>query len=137
MSKPKKELPYHKTFTLLADIPNVECWNWTSGKTVTLPKGATLKVIQVYDATHTTCSIVDEKGETVEFAPSGYRWIINNTALSKAIGAYVPRRTGDLVGDLIAYESGESSPKQTARLFKKLRKTGIGRKLQGHYSSRM
>lgn len=43
----------------------------------------------------------------------------------------------DLVGEIIAYESGESDAARTEALFEHLRTTGIGRQLQGHYSSRM
>lgn len=133
----KQSLPYDKIFTLSIDIPNAECWNWSNNERVTLPANTRVRVLRVYDATHTTIEVVDQNNNTVEFAPNGYRWIVPNTILAKAIDAYVPERTADLIGDIIAYESGEASEQQTKKLFKKLQKTGIGRKLQGHYSSRM
>jgi hypothetical protein len=43
----------------------------------------------------------------------------------------------DLVDDLMAYESGEMSEQNVKKLFNKLRKSGVGRHLQGHYSSKM
>ena len=43
----------------------------------------------------------------------------------------------DLVGELMAYEDGSGDDKRTSKLFSHLKKTGIGSKLQGHYSSRM
>ena len=43
----------------------------------------------------------------------------------------------NMVDEIMAYESGEMNPTQTKKLFAKLRKKGIGKSLQGHYSSRM
>jgi hypothetical protein len=62
---------------------------------------------------------------------------VNNEILSEAIGIELPRKTADIVGDLIAYEENHASPSQVKRLFKTLKKTGLGLKLQGHYSSKM
>lgn len=42
-----------------------------------------------------------------------------------------------LVDAIIKYESGDASEKEEKKLFSKLRKTGVGKHLQGHYSSRM
>lgn len=47
------------------------------------------------------------------------------------------RHKHDFVDDIISYESGKLSPQNTKKLFNKLRRTGVGKHLQGHYSSRM
>jgi hypothetical protein len=67
----------------------------------------------------------------------GYRFIVNNDVLGKAIGVKLPRKTRDLVGEIMAYEDGTASPGQVKRLFGALKRTGLGSRLQGHYSSRM
>jgi hypothetical protein len=41
------------------------------------------------------------------------------------------------INNIINYEAGNLNKTKTKQLFNKLRKTGIGYKLQGHYSSRM
>ncbi len=46
----------------------------------------------------------------------------------------VPR---DIVDDILDYESGRMTRGQEKKFFSKLKKTGLGYKLQGHYSSRM
>ena len=66
----------------------------------------------------------------------GYRFIINNEELGKALGVPIPKKTEDLVGDILAYETGAASPSQTKKLFKSLKKSGTDQKLQRHYSSR-
>lgn len=42
-----------------------------------------------------------------------------------------------MIENLIAYESGELNEKETKTFFKQLKKSGVGKSLQGHYSSRM
>lgn len=131
------KIPYGKTFVLKTELTGIECWNRTDGERFTLPAGTLLKLEHVNDATHTTCMAQTEGGESREMFPGCYRWIVENQALGVAIGVRMPKRTGDLVGDIMAYESGEATPKQEKRLFSTLHRTGIGRRLQGHYSSRM
>lgn len=143
----KTQAPYGQTFPLLSDLTNVECWNFTDNSRYTLPKGTMLKVEHVNDATHTTCMVIVPKpplredgcqpADVSPIAHNAWRFIVENQALAAAIGVPMPKKTADLVGDIIAYESGTASPKRTKKLFSTLRKTGIGRKLQGHYSSRM
>jgi len=43
----------------------------------------------------------------------------------------------DIVDDIMDYEGGNFNDKQTKKLFKKLKKTGLGYKLQGHYGRRL
>lgn len=137
MRKKPPAVPYGKTFALKRALENVECWNKSSDERYTLPVGTLLKVEHVNDATHTTCMAQDKHGKAPELFPGCYRWIVENQALGDAIGITMPNKTGDLVGDIIAYAIGDATPKQAKRLFTTLRKTGIGRKLQGHYSRRM
>lgn len=128
---PEIVAPYGQTFALKSPLANVECWNRNDHERFTLPAGTLLKLEHANDAKHTTCMA------SREMFPGCYRWIVGNVELEAAIGIEIPHVTGDLIGELIAYESGEATPKQTRQLFTTLRKTGIGSKLQGHYSSRM
>jgi len=48
-----------------------------------------------------------------------------------------PTAHDKFIDGIIQYESGEATPEQERKLFKKLKTSGIGKKLQGHYSSRM
>lgn len=147
---------YGQTFTLLEPLERVECWNFSSEVIGNFAAGETITVLHGYDSTQTTIQCAEKDGRPV-FNPDGtplmskhkfleggepaqqvgYRFIVNNEALGKAIGVDMPKKTPDLVGDLMAYEDGTATPKQTKRLFRQLRKSGIGSKLQGHYSSRM
>jgi hypothetical protein len=43
----------------------------------------------------------------------------------------------DFIDRLIAYETGQQTADETKAFFKELQDTGIGKKLQGHYSSKM
>ena len=137
--------PYGRKFFTSMPLIGVECWNFTGGEKHTLPTGTILEVERVYDATHTTCMLCDESGDHPGIMLSlkdgtqqrGYRFIVENQQLGKSIGHPMPKKTQDMIGDLLAYESGNADGKQTKRLFRTLRKTGIGSKLQGHYSSRM
>lgn len=129
--------PYGKTFALKTPLVDVECWNRTANERYTLPAGTLLKLEHVNDATHTTCMAQTEGGKSRAIFPGCYRWIVENQALGEAIGVKMPKRTADLIGDIIRYESGEATAAQESKLFSTLRRTGIGRKLQGHYSSRM
>ncbi len=148
-----KNSPYNKVFTLLQPLEHVECWNYYCAAWATIPAGELIEVCHENDATHTTISV--KPGHANEGIPvfmpdsapmmlrdgsgpsMGYRFIVDNQVLGEAIGVTMPKRTADLVGQIINYESGDASPVETERLFKTLRRTGIGRKLQGHYSSRM
>lgn len=154
----KNRVPYGEQFMLLLELKDVECWNYGDCK-ATLPIGTVVKLDSVNDATHTTISLPQHKnGIPITFKDgrpysgvshkhprdpgnytggNGYRFIVENKALGAAIGVLMPRTTPDIVGDIMAYESGQADEKQTKRLFKTLQRTGIGHKLQGHYSSRM
>ena len=139
--------PYGQNFVLTTPLEDVECWNRTDGKLWTIPAGTTVLVCHVNDATHTTVQVVAGPALVMRHGALGlplssledvgYRFIVENQTLGDAIGVEMPKRTADLIGDLIAYESGEATPTQTRRLFRKLKSTGIGSRLQGHYSSRM
>lgn len=157
-SNPSIEVPWKQTFKLKHDLTEVECWNFTSGDKFTLPAGTLVRLENVNDSTSITVCVVDEKGNApgieLTYVPTyhahiksthdrtpvvqrGYRFICENQKLSAAIGIPLPEKQYDLVGEIMAYESGQASPTRTKKLFSTLRKTGIGKKLQGHYSSRM
>lgn len=129
-----KKPPYRQVFTLQTPLENVECWNKTGPERYTLPIGTLLLIEHAYDSTRTTCMAQerDLPGIAKELFPGAYRFIIENQALGAAIGHKMPKRTADLIGDIIAYENGEASPAAIKRLFK----NPVCRKLQGHYSSR-
>jgi hypothetical protein len=141
----KRESPYGKTAVLKQDIRGVECWNFTDNSKWNLPCGTRIHIDNVQDATHTTVCVIDENGQAPGVpCPNadgsdriGYRFIINNTTLSQATGIHIPRKTRDIVGEIMAYESGEMIGAQQVKLFRRMKKTGIGRYLQGHYSSKM
>jgi hypothetical protein len=154
----ESEIPYGKTFQLKAALVDVECWNFSTPQRFTVPAGLLVRLDTIADTTHTTVCVVDEAGEAsgieLGYVPTfhhhipsthdrtqrtaiGYRFIVENQILGEAIGIEMPKTTSDLVGDLIAYETGTTDDKTTKRLFKTLKKTGIGSRLQGHYSSRM
>jgi hypothetical protein len=154
--KTKAQSPYGQTATTARELTGVECWNFISRDTFTLPAGTRLRIDNPSDATKTVVCVVDECGEAVglrlTYTPTrfphilaidgpvhqtGYRFIVCNGALAEATGLPIPTRTFDLVGELIAYETGKASTKRVRRLFGRLRETGIGSRLQGHYSSRM
>lgn len=48
-----------------------------------------------------------------------------------------PTAKDKFIDELISYENGELTEEENLKFLKKLKKTGIGKKLQGHYSSRM
>lgn len=158
MKKPKIEVPWKQVFTLKHDLTEVECWNFTCNETFTVPAGLLVRLENVNDETSITVCVVDEKGNApgieLTYVPRyfahiksthdrtpvvqrGYRFIIENQKLSAAIGIPLPEKQYDLVGNIMAYESGQLSAPKTKKLFTTLRKTGIGKRLQGHYSSRM
>jgi hypothetical protein len=134
---------YNQDHVLIAPLVNVECWNCTDGSSGDFQPGETIHVLHAYDSTHTTIKCSEKDGHPLTHPsgkPSqskGWRFIVPNTMLARAIQADVPLETPDLIGDLIAYENGEADEETTERLFDTLRETGIGSKLQGHYSSRM
>jgi hypothetical protein len=144
----KINVPWKQVFKLNKDVNGVECWNLSKRDGVfNLPAGQLVRLDNVNDKTSITVCCVDETGKSVGItlggfwanghAKRGYRFIIPNGVLSEAIGIPLPKSQRDLVGEIIAYESGKASPKQADALFTTLRKTGLGRQLQGHYSSRM
>jgi hypothetical protein len=140
---------YGKKFILRLPLNGIECWNFTDGSTGKFNVGESVEVLHIYDTTHTVIQCEEKDGRPVflngdhKVSPHsgervmGYRFIAPNLALWNAIGVKRPRKTADLVGDLIAHETGNATPIQQKRLFRTLRKSGIGAKLQGHYSSQM
>jgi len=48
-----------------------------------------------------------------------------------------PTAKDKLIDTLISYENGELTEEESLKFLKKLKKSGVGQKLQGHYSSRM
>lgn len=134
---------YGQKFTLLKTLERVESWNSSSGSWANLNKGETITVERVYDSTSTTIECQQEDGlplTAVDGTPDtnrGYRFIVNNVLLGEAIGVKMPAKTEDFIGDLIAYETGTADVKTTKRLFKKIKKTGLDKQLQGHYGRQL
>jgi hypothetical protein len=135
---------YGKSYVLIQPIEKAECWNCTDDSYGSFAVGETLHVLHVYDAFHTTCRCAEEDGRplfnkdgTKNEKQEGYRFIVNNEVLGRAIGVEMPKQTADLVGDIIAYESGDMSAEQEGEFLDGLRESGLGQKLQGHYGRRM
>jgi hypothetical protein len=63
----------------------------------------------------------------------GYRFIIDNAQLAKLSGMYIPQKTRDIVGEIMAYEQGELDEEQTLKLFQYLKQENMLSSLQGHY----
>jgi hypothetical protein len=135
-----KDSIYGKTVVLLKAV-EAECWNFADGSLHELPEGARIRTEHVSDETHTVVMLVDEKGEApgVELVrkdgtrQTGYRFVVDNAKLAEATCLDVPRRTRDIVAEMMAWEAGELGEDQTARLFRTLRKDGTLRNLQGCY----
>jgi len=127
---------------LLEDVRGVECWNFTDRSKHDLAAGTLVTADNVNDATHTTVCVRDKDGNAPGILLTwdngqkqmGYRFIIPNKVLRKATGLRVPFRTDDLVGDIIAYESGELTEAESKGLLQRLKKKGMLSGLQGHYS---
>ena len=140
-----KQKIYGVTVPLLEDVKGVECWNFTDRSKHDLPAGTLVTLDNENDATHTTVclGVKDEYGRTSGMpliradgqTQLGYRFIIPNKVLRKATGLKVPLRTGDLVGNIIAFESGELTVDQAEKLLRKLKKSGMLGGLQGSYSA--
>ena len=138
----KSTLPssYGQTRALNQPV-QAECWNFTSGEIFTLPAGTLLNIEHVYDATHTTCMLVDAEGNTPGVtlgcqdgvSRTGYRFIVLNTDLSSATGLQIPARTYDLVGEMVQYESIGLPRTRARRLLRKLKTSRTLRGLQGSY----
>jgi hypothetical protein len=97
-------LPYGKTVTLKKPITRVECWNHTDS-TADFPVGTVFVVNNVYDETHTSCTVFEKGGVKCTNGQQGYRFIIPNAVLADATGVYVPLKTRDIVGEIIRAES--------------------------------
>lgn len=95
-------LPYGKSVMLRKQIV-AECWNFTDETTGTIPEGKTLVINHVYDATHTTCTVIE--GVICSNQQRGWRFIVPNAVLAEATGIFVPAKTRDIVGDIIRAES--------------------------------
>jgi hypothetical protein len=139
-------IPYGTIHKLAKPLYRVRCENYSGDYSRhVLAAGQLVRLNNVSSARETSITVVDvsDKSPGIEIRLNtgrmvlGYRFEVNNEALGEAIGIEFPETTPDLLGDLIEYESGGASPSQTLRLFRELRRSGIGAKLQGHYISRM
>jgi hypothetical protein len=141
MKKSPKQSPYGKVVTLTVPVNKVECWNFVDGSTHTLPAGTMLKLENVHESGSTTCMLVDKDGNhpgiMLQLANGtkqrGYRFILKNATLNRLANAKLPRKAFDIVGAIMAYESGQMPPRQTLSLFRRLKKDGLLSQLQGHY----
>jgi hypothetical protein len=151
-NKTTTKTPYGETVEITNKIP-AECWNFTDGAIWEIPQNTKVKISNIHDAFHT--SVMLERCTTTKvdtaytLAPyleneingkvqRGYKFIINNKVLNEnsTLVTKIPEVTDDIIGDLIAYETNTATKKQAKKLFSTLKKTGLGKKLQGHYSSR-
>lgn len=130
-----KKTFYNQTYPALSEIKDVECWNRTDGSTGTIPAGTPVLVCHAYDSSHTTVQIENGLPLNGDDKDIGYRFIVKNVVLNKALNIKLPVKTFDLVGNIIAHETGNLSEKKTNKLLGVLKKSGIGAKLQGRYSS--
>jgi len=102
---PEESKAYGKVYVLQQAV-KAECWNYTDGSTADLPVGLRLKVEHPSSPTHTVCMIQDRpEGLPCSNEENGWRFIVNNVELSKAIGEHIPEKTHDLVGAIIEAES--------------------------------
>lgn len=151
MNKPKKNTVYGRSFTLLLPLNGIECWNHNNNAVGKFQVGETITVNHVYDATHTTITCAEKEGRPVfldgkvmlwnghEYGTEqgkpvmGYRFIAPNEALANAIGKKMPKHTIDIVGDIIAVESGTGTQVQARRVASVLQGTSIGDKFKRRY----
>ena len=135
---------YGQTHRLLRDLVDVECWNCSGESKATLKAGEMLTVQRVYDATHTTVFLRADPPEPglsghIRTVPTwneghivdGYRFIVPNTVLAGALGIEMPEKTKDLVGGIIAYESGQMSRREEDVFLTENAEVLCG--LSGHY----
>lgn len=114
--EPENNTIYDKTYTLKSPLHHLKCWNFTDGSTASFRIGDKIKVECVNDATTTVISCISSGGRKTSNGSQGYRFIVNNLALAKAIGVDIPERTEDIVGDIIALENGTASPETAKRI---------------------
>jgi hypothetical protein len=95
-------VPYGNKFVLNESIANVECWNRSGGERFILPKGTEIELCNVYDSFNTTVLVHTPDGEPLY--PYCYRFIIPNVLLGKLIGVKMPKKTRDIVGEIMAAE---------------------------------
>lgn len=138
----QKHAVYDKVVTLQEPLLQVECWNFITGQLFDLPAGTIIRLNHANDATTTNVSVIDEHGKPKAVPlinngkpQDGYRFIVDNVQLARVTGLNVPKRTADLVGDIIQYESGEMSEEDTLAFFQRLKDDGTLFELQGHYQS--
>lgn len=131
---------YGRDFTLLLPLEKVECWNQTDDSYGNIPAGHTIHVCHANDATRTTI-LASKEGMPIfhkDGTPNkslGYRFIVPNTILGPAIGQPMPATTPDLIGDIIAVESGPSTRKQRQHVIRALKGTSLGAKMKHRYGS--
>jgi len=128
--------PYHQIKPLQHPV-QAECWNFTSGEIFTLPAGTMIELEHGYDATHTSCMVTGDAGDHPGMllpcndgnVRRGYRFIIENQALGLATKLDIPKRTYDMVGEIIQLETTGLPIRRTRKLLKALK----GNRLQGSY----
>jgi hypothetical protein len=136
-----KKSPYGKTVVLTEALTGVECWNFIDGSEHTLPKGSLLQLEYATESDSTVCMLVDETGESPGISlvvndggkQLGYRFIVKNKDLNRLANAGLPAKTYDIVGNIMAYETGTLDESETMTLFQRLKSGGMLSQLQGHY----
>jgi hypothetical protein len=127
-------IPYGETVITQAELADVECWN-LSDKRFDIPAGTRLRVEYVGGPSITVCAMVDMRDIPTPHPKNrlAYRFCVDNLQLGRALGKEFPATTPDLVGDLIAYESGEMDEARSNEFLKELKEAGLAGRLRGHY----
>ena len=145
--KPEAEpikIPYGEVFELQETIFDVECWNSTDKEgRADLEKGLRIQLQCVNDSTRTTVlastsqsnddSRIHQGGILLRNGQKGYRFIIPNDVLSKAIQIPFPEKTPDLIGDIIDYEGGNMDEDRARKFLEGIHESKLDKKLQGNY----
>lgn len=107
----------------------------------TIPAGMRIRLDTVHDQSSITVCLVDEKDKAIPLPGvllrDHYRFDVPNAILGPALGITLPVKQRDIVAEIMHYEQGDATPKEERSLFAELRRSGLGYRLQGHYSSRM
>lgn len=97
--------PYQKSYFLLTDIPDCECWNYQKKETATLEKNSKIFLERPFQEKSSTvlASIYESVSEDspkfgihvggiiTSTGKIGYRFIIPNEILEKSIGVKLPK----------------------------------------------
>jgi hypothetical protein len=131
----KEQIPYGLEKVTIAALTGLESWNITGKERFDLPVGTRIHINHVSDASSTVVTTVNTMSVAIPHPDNGnaYRFIVPNLELGKALGMDLPEKTKDLVGDIIAFESGEMDEDEAREFLTDLKETGLAYRLQGSY----